>query len=86
MSNMKRDIVTSAIGIVVLTLLLGILFPLLVTGISQIAFPGNANGQRVDDNGKLVGSKVGSRGSGAARWCRAAAGLCWPSGSSSPGC
>jgi K+-transporting ATPase ATPase C chain len=58
MTNMKRDIVTSAIGIVVLTLILGILFPLLVTGISQVAFPGNANGQRVDDNGKLVGSKI----------------------------
>jgi K+-transporting ATPase ATPase C chain len=58
MSNMKRDIVTSAIGILVLTLLLGILYPLVVTGISQVAFPGNANGQRVDDNGKLVGSKL----------------------------
>jgi potassium-transporting ATPase KdpC subunit len=58
MSNMKRDIVTSAIGIVVLTLVLGILFPLVVTGISQIAFPGNANRQRVDDNGRLVGSKI----------------------------
>ena len=58
MSNMKRDIVTSAIGIVVLTLVLGILFPLIITGISQVAFPGNANGQRVDVNGRLVGSKI----------------------------
>ena len=58
MSNMKRDIISSAIGILVLTLLLGILFPLLVTGISQVASPGNANGQRVDDNGKLIGSKI----------------------------
>lgn len=58
MSSFKRDIVTSAIGMVVLTLLLGILFPLVITGISQIAFPGNANGQRLDDNGRLVGSKI----------------------------
>ena len=55
---MKRDIITSAIGIVVLTLLLGILYPLVITGVSQVAFPGNANGQQVKVNGKLVGSKI----------------------------
>jgi potassium-transporting ATPase KdpC subunit len=55
---MKRDIITSAIGIVVLTVILGILYPLLVTGVSQVAFPGNANGQKVYVNGKLVGSKI----------------------------
>jgi potassium-transporting ATPase KdpC subunit len=55
---MKRDIVTSAIGIVVLTLFCGILYPLVVTGVSQVAFPGNANGQQVHVSGKLVGSKI----------------------------
>jgi potassium-transporting ATPase KdpC subunit len=55
---MKRDIVTSAIGIVVITLLCGILFPLFITGVSQVAFPGNANGQKLYVNGKLVGSKI----------------------------
>jgi potassium-transporting ATPase KdpC subunit len=55
---MKRDIITSAIGIVVLTLVFGILYPLVVTGAVQVAFPGNANGQQVHVNGKLVGSKL----------------------------
>jgi K+-transporting ATPase ATPase C chain len=55
---MKRDIVTSAIGILVLTLLCGIVYPLVITGVSQVAFPGNANGQRVYVDGKLVGSKI----------------------------
>jgi K+-transporting ATPase ATPase C chain len=55
---MRRDIITSAIGIVVLTLLLGILYPLAITGVSQVAFPGNANGQQVKLDGKLVGSKI----------------------------
>jgi K+-transporting ATPase ATPase C chain len=55
---MKRDIITSAIGIVVLAFLCGIVYPLFITGISQVAFPGNANGQRVYVNGKLVGSKI----------------------------
>jgi potassium-transporting ATPase KdpC subunit len=55
---LKRDIITSAIAILVFTLFCGILYPLVITGISQVAFPGNANGQRVYVNGKLVGSKL----------------------------
>lgn len=55
---MRKDIVTSAIGIVVFTLLCGLLYPLVITGISQVAFPGNANGQQVFVQGKLVGSKI----------------------------
>ncbi len=55
---MKRDIISSALGIVVLTLLLGIAYPLVITGVSQVAFPGNANGQQVHAAGKLVGSRL----------------------------
>jgi potassium-transporting ATPase KdpC subunit len=55
---MRRDIVTSAIGIVVLTILLGLVYPLVMTGISQVVFPGNANGQQIHLGGKLVGSKI----------------------------
>jgi potassium-transporting ATPase KdpC subunit len=55
---MRRDLITSAIGIVVLTLLLGIVYPLFITGVSQVAFPGNANGQKIYVHGKLVGSKI----------------------------
>jgi K+-transporting ATPase ATPase C chain len=55
---MRRDILTSVIGIIVLTVLLGLLYPLVIWGVSQVAFPGNANGQKVYVNGKLVGSKI----------------------------
>jgi potassium-transporting ATPase KdpC subunit len=55
---MKRDIVTSIIGIVVFTILLGLVYPLAITGISQVAFPGDANGQQLKVDGKLVGSKL----------------------------
>jgi potassium-transporting ATPase KdpC subunit len=55
---MKRDIVTSVIGILVFTVLLGLVYPLVITGVGQITFPGNANGQRVDVRGTLVGSKI----------------------------
>jgi potassium-transporting ATPase KdpC subunit len=55
---MRRDIITSAIAILVLTLLLGIGYPLLIEGVSQVAFKGNANGQLMTVNGKVVGSKI----------------------------
>jgi potassium-transporting ATPase KdpC subunit len=55
---MKRDILTSVIGILVFTVLLGLVYPLVITGVGQVAFPGNANGQRVYVRGKLVGSKL----------------------------
>jgi K+-transporting ATPase ATPase C chain len=55
---MRRDIVTSIIGIIVFTVLLGLVYPLFITGVSQVAFPGNANGQQIKLDGKLVGSKI----------------------------
>jgi K+-transporting ATPase ATPase C chain len=54
---MRRDVITSIIAILFFTLLLGIVYPLVITGVGQVAFPGNANGQKVYVNGKLVGSK-----------------------------
>ncbi len=55
---MRRDIVTSIIGMVVLTVLLGLVYPLVITGVSQVAFSGNANGQKIYVNGQLVGSRI----------------------------
>jgi K+-transporting ATPase ATPase C chain len=54
---MRRDIVSSALAVVVLTLLLGLAYPLLVTGVAQVVFPGQANGSQVEVKGKVVGSK-----------------------------
>jgi K+-transporting ATPase ATPase C chain len=54
----KKDIITSAIAILAFTLLCGILYPLVITGVSQVAFPGNANGQQIHVAGKLVGSQL----------------------------
>lgn len=55
---MRRDIVTAIIAIVVFTVLLGIVYPFAITGISQVAFPGAANGEKVYVKGKLVGSRL----------------------------
>jgi K+-transporting ATPase ATPase C chain len=54
---MRRDLVSSALAMAVLTLLLGVAYPLLVTGASQVAFPDQANGEQVEVKGLVVGSK-----------------------------
>ncbi len=55
---MRRDLLTSLRAVVVLTVLLGVAYPLAITGISQLAFPGKANGSKVSVNGKIVGSSL----------------------------
>ncbi len=55
---MRRDLTTSLLAIVFMTVLLGLAYPLAITGISQVVFPGNANGSKVSVDGKVVGSKL----------------------------
>ncbi|MFJ5712709.1 potassium-transporting ATPase subunit C [Streptomyces sp. NPDC093105] len=46
-------------ALLVLTVLCGVLYPLAVTGVAQVAFPGKANGSEIEDaSGKVVGSAL----------------------------
>ncbi|MEU7070180.1 potassium-transporting ATPase subunit C [Streptomyces narbonensis] len=46
-------------ALLVLTVVCGVLYPLAVTGIAQVAFPGKANGSEIQDaSGKVVGSEL----------------------------
>lgn len=47
-----------AIAIVVFSVLLGLVYPLVVTGVAQLAFPGKADGSRVEVDGEVVGSEL----------------------------
>ena len=55
---MRRDIVGSVIAIVVLTIGFGLVYPLVMTGVAQVAFNDQANGSQVERDGKVVGSHL----------------------------
>lgn len=53
-----NHLVTAAIYTVVTVVLLGIVYPLVMTGISQLIFPAQANGSLVTVGGKVIGSDI----------------------------
>src|SRR4249920_165915 len=55
MKNLKIAILMT----IVTTILLGLVYPLVVTGLAQIIFPDKANGQLIKDkNGNVIGSRI----------------------------
>jgi len=53
------SLVAKAVGMLaVLTLLTGVVYPLIVTGIAKVAFADQANGSLIVDHGKVVGSRL----------------------------
>jgi potassium-transporting ATPase KdpC subunit len=55
---MRRDLVTSAIAIVAMTVVLGLAYPLLMTGAARVLMPGRANGSEITVHGRVVGSRL----------------------------
>jgi potassium-transporting ATPase KdpC subunit len=55
---MRRQLIPSIVSMVLFTLLLGVGYPLVITGIAQVAFKDKADGSIVDVNGKAVGSSL----------------------------
>jgi K+-transporting ATPase ATPase C chain len=54
----KKNLSISVWMTLVTTALFGVVYPLVVTGLAQILFPSQANGQLIERNGKLVGSRI----------------------------
>jgi K+-transporting ATPase ATPase C chain len=54
--NMIRILRQAIACIVVFTVITGVVYPLIVTGVAQLVFPRQANGSLLIDNGKTVGS------------------------------
>jgi potassium-transporting ATPase KdpC subunit len=56
---MKKNLITSVLMTIATTVLLGILYPLLITGLAQLIFPKQANGQLIlGKDGVVVGSRL----------------------------
>jgi potassium-transporting ATPase KdpC subunit len=55
---MKKHLITAFLMTIATTVLLGVLYPLLITGLAQLIFPNKANGQILVRNGEAVGSRV----------------------------
>ncbi|MFG2694861.1 K(+)-transporting ATPase subunit C [Kitasatospora sp. NPDC048407] len=58
MPTFLRTHLTALRMLLVMTVILGIAYPLLITGISQLAFPAKANGSVVKNDGKEIGSSL----------------------------
>jgi len=60
--NLARNFVAAILMTVVTTVILGVLYPLVVTGLAQALFPDKANGQLVERDGHVVGSRIIGQG------------------------
>jgi potassium-transporting ATPase KdpC subunit len=56
--NITRNLLIAVLMTIVTTLLLGVAYPLVVTGLAQVLFPDKANGQLIERNGKVIGSRI----------------------------
>jgi K+-transporting ATPase ATPase C chain len=56
--NITRNLIAAVLMTVVTTVLLGIVYPLVVTGLAQTIFREKANGQLIERDGKVIGSRI----------------------------
>lgn len=59
---MKKNLRISILMTVATTILFGLIYPLVVTGLAQLIFPHKANGQLIVINGKVAGSTIIGQG------------------------
>jgi potassium-transporting ATPase KdpC subunit len=55
---MKKILITAFLMTIATTLLLGVIYPLVVTGLAQLMFRDKANGQIITRNGEAIGSRL----------------------------
>jgi K+-transporting ATPase ATPase C chain len=55
---MRRNAITAILYTVITTILFGLIYPLVITGLAQVFFKDKANGQLMYQNGQLIGSRI----------------------------
>lgn len=68
--NLTRNFIVAILMTIVTTVILGVLYPLAITGIAQVAFPQQANGQLIARNGTVIGSRIIGQGFSSAGYFR----------------
>lgn len=58
MSDLKATLRPAVVSLLAATVLLGLVYPMCMTGISAVVFPHQANGSLIEDHGKIVGSEL----------------------------
>jgi potassium-transporting ATPase KdpC subunit len=53
-----KNLLTAILMTIVTTIILGLIYPLAITGVAQMIFPDKANGQLIERNGQVVGSRI----------------------------
>jgi len=55
---MKKNLITAVLMTIAMTILLGLVYPLVITGLAQVLFRDKANGQIIVRNGQAIGSRI----------------------------
>jgi K+-transporting ATPase ATPase C chain len=55
---MRRNLITAVLYTLVTTVIFGLVYPYAVTGLAQLLFKDKANGQLIEQNGQLIGSRI----------------------------
>ena len=58
MNAFRRQLLPAVVAFLAFTLVTGLAYPLAVTGVAQVAFPGRADGSLVERGGQVVGSRL----------------------------
>jgi K+-transporting ATPase ATPase C chain len=56
--NITKNLFIAVLMTIVTTILLGVVYPLAVTGLAQVLFRDKANGQLIERDGRVIGSRI----------------------------
>ncbi len=59
---MRRNLIASVVAAVLFTVMFGLAYPLITTGVAQVLFPGKSDGSRIERDGQTVGSSLIAQG------------------------